>query len=102
MMILGVAACFGYIELYYRKKGLSKKIMYAIEINACASVIVGIICAILTQNIYNFIVLGTKYTWTWAMTFYGGLIGGGIELIFCCPNSLLVFHVLNSKCISNN
>ncbi len=90
MMILGVAACFGYIELFYRKKGLSKKVMYAIEINACASVIAGIVCAILTQNLYNFIELGSEYTWTWAMTFYGGLIGG----VGCF---LLIYFLIQKK-----
>lgn len=78
MMLLGVAACIGYLQLFWKKKGYKKRVLYSIELNACISIIAGIISAILVQNLYNLIELGSAYTWTWAMTFYGGIIGGVI------------------------
>ncbi|MCQ2797052.1 MAG: prolipoprotein diacylglyceryl transferase [Bacilli bacterium] len=78
LMLLGVVACFGYLELFWRKKGIKKKQMYAIEINGCISIVAGLVTAILTQNLYDFIEKGSAYKWTWAMTFYGGIIGGVI------------------------
>jgi phosphatidylglycerol:prolipoprotein diacylglycerol transferase len=41
-----------------------------------ASIVVGILNAVLFQNPYDFIQSPSTYKWTWAMTFYGGLIGG--------------------------
>ncbi|MCQ2799094.1 MAG: prolipoprotein diacylglyceryl transferase [Bacilli bacterium] len=76
MVTLGLIAVFAIVEAYFRIRGLKKRVMYTVEILACIAVAVGFIFAILTQNLYDFIEKGSAYEWTWAMTFYGGLIGG--------------------------
>lgn len=81
MVLIGLIAVFGIVEAFYRIKGMSRRVMYTIEILACIAVAVGFVFAILTQNLYDFIEKGDAYTWTWAMTFYGGLIGGAAAFL---------------------
>lgn len=90
LMLLGVVVCIAYIEFFFRKKNKNKQIMYSIEINACIAVVIGVISAILMQNLYDLIEKGSEYKWTWAMTFYGGLIGG-------VASFLLVYFLVQRK-----
>jgi phosphatidylglycerol:prolipoprotein diacylglycerol transferase len=79
MIALGVVMAFVYLEIYFRKKGESKKLTIDIEINALVSIGVGFLFAILFQNLYDFIENPSAYHWTWALTFFGGLIGGSLS-----------------------
>lgn len=58
------------------------KEMINILICGCFAVIFGLVFAILFQNLYNLIQDYSSYTWTWAMTFYGGLFGGMVGFLF--------------------
>ncbi|MCQ2771994.1 MAG: prolipoprotein diacylglyceryl transferase [Bacilli bacterium] len=81
MVLLGLVSIFFLFEVYMKHVGAPKQLMYSCELNACVSVIVGLISAILVQNVYDFIEKGDAYKWTWAMTFYGGLIGGALTFL---------------------
>ncbi|MFA6625058.1 MAG: prolipoprotein diacylglyceryl transferase family protein [Bacilli bacterium] len=76
LLCLGVFMCFVYLHIYYRHTEHQKSLVTAIEINACFAVAVGVICALLFQNLYDFIDNPAEYTWNWDMTFFGGLLGG--------------------------
>jgi phosphatidylglycerol---prolipoprotein diacylglyceryl transferase len=73
---IGIVLCFVFLELYFRKRHEDKRLLIDIEINAVIAIVVGFFSAILFQNLYNYIESPSTYTWTWALTFYGGLIGG--------------------------
>lgn len=76
MILIGVLFCLWFLSLYLKKKNYPKQAIYAIELNAIVAILVGVVTGLLFQNLYDFIEKGSAYTWTWAMTFYGGLIGG--------------------------
>lgn len=103
MLLLGLVAVFAIVEVYGKKRSLSRSLISSIEINGVVAVIFGLLGAILFQNLYDFIEDPSSYTWTWAMTFYGGLIFGvasfliGYFLIIkkkygpCMENYILIF-----------
>jgi phosphatidylglycerol:prolipoprotein diacylglycerol transferase len=68
--------CFVYLEIYYRKKKVPRLLISYFEIDAVLAIILGFVFANLFQNLYNFIENPSSFSWSWAMTFYGGLIGG--------------------------
>jgi phosphatidylglycerol:prolipoprotein diacylglycerol transferase len=68
--------CFVYLEIYYRKKKVPRLLISYFEIDAVLAIILGFVFANLLQNLYNFIENPSSFSWSWAMTFYGGLIGG--------------------------
>lgn len=74
MIVLGVLMCFVYLHIYYGKN--RKSLITIIELNAIIAIIIGIIFANLFQNIYDFIDHPETFSWSWGLTFYGGLIGG--------------------------
>ena len=83
MILLGVVAASILFFIFLKKS--NKKINYLdISVVVVATVLVGIIFAILFENIYEAIkhaVYGGYPSWTWGMTFYGGLFGGVITFI---------------------
>lgn len=81
LLIIGILLCFVYLHIFYARHKKNKIVLYVVEIQALISIIVGIIFAILFENLYELIKYKDQYTWTWAMTFYGGLIGGAITFI---------------------
>jgi len=81
LIALGVLACFGYLEIYFRRRKADRRLILDIEINALVAIIIGLLFAVLFQNLYDFIENPSSYQWTWALTFYGGLIGGAISFL---------------------
>ncbi len=75
---VGVSFALFFVEFFFRKANIKKGLATNFEILIVVSAAVGFISAILFQNLYDFIESPSTYTWTWAMTFFGGLIGGVI------------------------
>lgn len=80
-IVLGVLMAFVYLEIYFRRKKENKRLIIDIEINAVVAIVVGVFSAILFQNLYDFIENPGAYHWTWALTFFGGLIGGAASFL---------------------
>ncbi len=76
MLLVGLLSVWGIVEFLGRKKNVGKKTISFTEIGGIIAVIFGLIGAVLLQNLYDFIEKGSAYKWTWAMTFYGGLLFG--------------------------
>ena len=79
MIFLGVIAASVIFFIYLAKNGVDKKSFLDLSIVIIVTVIVGIIFAILVENVYEAIkasINGLSPHWTWAMTFYGGLVFG--------------------------
>ena len=79
MIFLGVIAASTILFIYLAKNGVEKKTFLDLSIVIIVTVIVGIVLAILVENIYEAIkasINGVSPHWTWAMTFYGGLVPG--------------------------
>lgn len=76
LIIVGFLLDFVFLELYFRKIKMKKGVTTNLEIALSISGAFGILSAVLFQNLYDFIEEPTSYHWTWAMTFFGGLIGG--------------------------
>lgn len=81
MLLLGVAAAIIVVAIYL------KRIKYnLLDLIVCAlsAVFFGIIFAILFQNLYDAIehaYYNQPQSWTWAMTFFGGLAGGAAAFL---------------------
>lgn len=79
MIIIGVIAASVLLIIYLNKKGLKEKSFLDLLVVVIGTVLVGVIFAMLFENVYEAIkhaINGTKQEWTWGMTFYGGLIAG--------------------------
>ena len=79
MIGLGVIAAIITCFLYLKQQKVEKGVYLDVAIVAVFAILVGVIFAILTENIYEAIkasVNGQYPHWTWGMTFYGGLLGG--------------------------
>jgi len=76
MLALGLVSSFVLLEIYGRVHKWEKLLLSAIEILGIVSIIIGFFGAVLMQNLYNFINNPSSYSWSWAMTFYGGLLFG--------------------------
>ncbi len=79
MIFLGVIAASVVFFIYLAKNGVEKKSFLDLSIVIIVTVIIGIIFAILVENAYEAIkasINGLSPHWTWAMTFYGGLVFG--------------------------
>lgn len=80
-ILIGVILCLWFLSIYLQRKKFPMKAIYSLQLNAIVAILVGIITAILFQNLYDLIAKGSEYHWTFAMTFYGGLIGGVISFL---------------------
>ncbi len=76
MLLVGIVFVFLIIELFGKRKQIRRVLISEIEIAGIVAIVFGLIGAVLMQNLYDLIEKGNAYTWTWAMTFYGGLIFG--------------------------
>ena len=81
MVILGLIFALVFIEIYRKKKKLNRILISIIEINGLISAFIGFIGAVLFQNLYDFIENPATYKWSWAMTFYGGLVFGILSFL---------------------
>ena len=83
MILLGVLAAATLFFIYLKK--VRGKVAYLdLSLVIIATVLVGIVFAILFENIYEAIkhsIYGDYPHWTWGMTFYGGLFGGVVTFI---------------------
>lgn len=79
MIFVGIVAASILFFLYLNKKGVEPQHYLDLMIVIIATAIAGILFAILFENLYEAIKAsanGLVPHWTWAMTFYGGLVGG--------------------------
>lgn len=76
VVLIGVILALVFLELFFRKNNIKKGMATDYEILFVASVALGFIFAVLFQNVYDLIENPSTYKWTWAMTFFGGLVGG--------------------------
>ena len=79
MIIIGVVAASVLFFIYLHKAGVPKKSFLDLAVVIAATAFMGIVFAILFENIYEAVkasVNGLIPHWTWGMTFYGGLLGG--------------------------
>lgn len=84
MMALGAIAAFLLVFLFLRKRGLNKENYIDFFIVLLATIFMGIIFAMIVENIYEAIkhaINGEPQVWTWNKTFYGGLFGGVVTFL---------------------
>ena len=84
MILIGVIAATVLFFIYLSKVGVEKKSFLDLGVVITATAFMGIVFAILVENIYEAIkasINGLIPHWTWAMTFYGGLLGGVVTFI---------------------
>lgn len=90
-MFVGIILAFVFEIVYLKKKRISKEGVIDLIICGCFAIAVGVIFAILFENLYELIEKGSEYVWTWAMTFYGGLFGGVLGF-------LAVYFIMRKNC----
>lgn len=76
MILIGVSIALIIMSSYLKRDDIDKKTITDIQLALVISVFFGIISAVLFENLYEFIEHPNTYSWTWGMTFLGGLIGG--------------------------
>ena len=79
MMAIGIIIAIAEVVFFLRKKGLEKNAIIDFLIVSLATIFMGIVFAMLFENIYEAIkhaVNNEPQAWTWSKTFYGGLFGG--------------------------
>ena len=84
MIILAVILAATLLFIYLKFKKVPNKVFIDLLVVISATLVVGILFAILFENTYEAIkhaINNEPQHWTWAMTFYGGLIGGVITFI---------------------
>ena len=79
---LGLISALILLEIFFRKCHLKKGTATDYELYITLSAMFGIVSAALFQNLYNFIENPSDYHFTWAMTFFGGLVGGVLCFFF--------------------
>lgn len=80
LMILGIIACFGLLKLYSKKYQLKESYFYDIIFIACIAIIFGLLSAVGFQTFFDLIKENSTNP-LFAMTFFGGLVGGVISFI---------------------
>lgn len=81
LLFIGVIACLVLLSFFAKKIHWPKSYTYTIEITACISIIVGIVSAILFQLLFNALKNDNSDSPLFAMTFFGGLVGGVITFL---------------------
>lgn len=76
IVAVGVLLALVIFDFFFRKKNLKRVMATDFEILFVVAAAIGVIFAILFQNLYDLIEDPANYHWTWAMTFFGGLVGG--------------------------
>lgn len=80
LIFIGVICCLLIYYIFALKHNIKGKYLYDILINATLSVIVGFVFAVLFQSIFDAFKENSENS-PFAMTFYGGLIGGVLFFI---------------------
>lgn len=107
-MALGAIMCFVYLYIFAKKMKWHTSFTLTVILNGLIAIFIGIIFAILFQNLYNYIENPKDFTFSLGLTFYGGLIGGVISFIFVYllfmkkkyPNTLSSISVIAPACIT--
>ena len=73
---IGILLALFLLDKFFKINKLKKGMSTDYEILITISAGLGFIFAILFQNLYDLIENPATYKWTWAMTFFGGLVGG--------------------------
>ena len=79
LMIVGAVLAVTETFIYLKVRGLKKESTIDLFILFLATLFMGIVCALLFENLYEAIkhaVNNEPQAWTWSETFYGGLFGG--------------------------
>ena len=81
MIVIGVVTAIFLLIFYLKRRGFSRNTI--IDVIACTlfTVAIGIVGAMVFQNIYDLIKDPANYHFSFSMTFYGGLIFGTIAFI---------------------
>ena len=89
-LIVGIISAILVACFYFKKQKMNKAAVIDLLICGCFAIALGMIFAILFENLYEMIALGKNYHWSFKMTFYGGLFGGIIGF-------LLTYLILKKK-----
>jgi phosphatidylglycerol---prolipoprotein diacylglyceryl transferase len=76
IVAVGVVLALVLLDAFFKKNHIKKGMSTDYEILFVIAIAIGFVFAILFQNFYDFLENPSTYTWTWAMTFFGGFIGG--------------------------
>lgn len=79
LIVLGLILALFLIQKYFKSLGKEKAMATDFQILIVASTAVGLVFALLFQNLYDYIEDPDNYTFTWGLTFFGGLVGGVIS-----------------------
>lgn len=81
LVIIGIVSAVIFLILYLKKQNFSRNTI--IDVVACTffAISIGIVGAILFQNLYDLISDPANYHFAFKMTFYGGLIAGALGFI---------------------
>ena len=80
-ILIGVVVCLFLLSFFAKKIHWPKSYTYTIEIVSCVSIIVGLISAMLFQLLFNSLKNDNSESPLFAMTFFGGLVGGVLMFI---------------------
>ena len=76
MILIGIVSALFLLEAFFKKCHLKKGTSTDYEIAICISAAVGILFSVLVQNLYDFIDDPEHFSFSFGMTFFGGLFGG--------------------------
>lgn len=76
MILIGIVSALFLLEAFFKKCRLKKGTATDYEIAICISAAVGILFSVLVQNLYDFIDDPEHFSFSFGMTFFGGLFGG--------------------------
>ena len=79
LIILGVIVALVVLNFYADKIKMEKQLKYTIAMIASITVVAGILFAMLFQSLFDFLEGNTSRPF--AMTFYGGLVGGALTFL---------------------
>ena len=81
MLGIGVLVCLLVFHYYAKKLGLDPKFIDFVEWLGMLSIIMGVVSAMLFQNLYDYIADPEHFKWSMSLTFMGGLIGGVVTFL---------------------
>lgn len=79
LIVIGLVLALFLIQKYFKSIGKKPVMATDFQILVVASTAIGLVFALLFQNLYDFIEDPSTYTFTWGLTFFGGLIGGVVS-----------------------
>lgn len=81
MIFIGVVLCMLTLFILLKKDKYDLTFFLDISFSGILAIIVGIIFACLFENLYEFVLNPESYSFTFGMTFYGGLFGGVLTFL---------------------